>query len=378
MDKSIFTTNAAGKVIKTEKGYFTFAPNPLPPSLEFDNDLVSILSQADIALGKLAGAAKRLPNPHLLIRPYLKKEAVLSSKIEGTQASLSDLFEAEIGAAEKTDDIKEVNQYVKAMEYGLKRIKEFPLSLRFVRELHKILMEGVRGERATPGEFRVSQNWIGKPGCTLEEATFVPSSGASMNESLNDWEKYLHYGKKFPALIDSALIHYQFETIHPFLDGNGRIGRLLITLLLVNKEILPLPLLYLSAFFEKHRNEYYEHLLQVSAKGLWNDWLIFFLRGVREQATEALANADKILALKEEYDGIIKENHLSATVSKTLDLLFQNPYITIPRAASLLKTTFVTAKRSVLHLEGLGIVKEISGKEKGKIFLASKLLDILS
>ncbi len=378
MEKSIFTTNAAGKVIKTEKGYFAFAPNPLPPLLEFNNDLVNALSQADIALGKLAGAAKRLPNPHLLIQPYLKKEAVLSSKIEGTQASLSDLFEAEIGAVEKTDDIKEVNQYVKAMEYGLKRIKDFPLSLRFVRELHKILMEGVRGKHAAPGEFRVSQNWIGNPGCTLEEATFVPPSVATMNESLNDWEKYLHQDKKLPTLIDSALIHYQFEAIHPFLDGNGRIGRLFITLLLVNKEILPLPLLYLSAFFEKYRSEYYEYLMQVSTKGLWNDWLIFFLRGVREQATEALANADKILALQEEYDRIIKENHLSATVSRVLDLLFQNPYITIPRAASLLKTTFVTAKRSVLHLEKLGIVKEISGKEKGRVFLASKLLDILN
>jgi len=378
MDKSIFAQNATGKVIKTERDYFAFVPDPLPPTLEFNNDLVSTLSQADIALGKLAGAAKRLPNPHLLIRPYLRKEAVLSSKIEGTQASLSDLFEAEIGAVQKTDDIKEVNQYVKAMEYGLRRIKEFPLSLRFVRELHRILMEGVRGSHATPGEFRRSQNWIGKPGCTLEEATFVPPPVIEMQKTLNEWEIYLHQNQKFPALVDSAIVHYQFEAIHPFLDGNGRIGRLLITLLLVHREVLSLPLLYLSAFFERHRSEYYEHLMQVSTNGQWNDWLTFFLRGVREQATEALTNADKILALKEEYDELIKQHHLSTSVSRTLDLLFQNPYITISRATALLKTTFVTAKRSVLHLEKLGIVKEISGKEKGKIFLATKLLEVLS
>ena len=378
MDKSIFAQNATGKVIKTERDYFAFVPDPLPPTLEFNNDLVSTLSQADIALGKLAGAAKRLPNPHLLIRPYLRKEAVLSSKIEGTQASLSDLFEAEIGAVQKTDDIKEVNQYVKAMEYGLRRIKEFPLSLRFVRELHRILMEGVRGSHATPGEFRRSQNWIGKPGCTLEEATFVPPPVIEMQKTLNEWEIYLHQNQKFPALVDSAIVHYQFEAIHPFLDGNGRIGRLLITLLLVHREVLSLPLLYLSAFFERHRSEYYEHLMQVSTNGQWNDWLTFFLRGVREQATEALTNADKILALKDEYDELIKQHHLSTSVSRTLDLLFQNPYITISRATALLKTTFVTAKRSVLHLEKLGIVKEISGKEKGKIFLATKLLEVLS
>lgn len=378
MDQSIFTSNATGKVIKTERGYLAFVPDSLPPVLDFNNDLVSILSQADIALGKLAGAAKRLPNPHLLIRPYLRKEAVLSSKIEGTQASLSDLFEAEIGAVQKTDDIKEVNQYVKAMEYGLRRIKEFPLSLRFVRELHQILMEGVRGSHATPGEFRTSQNWIGKPGCTLEEATFIPPPVIEMQKVLNEWEIYLHQNQKFPALIDSAILHYQFEAIHPFLDGNGRIGRLLITLLLVHKEVLSLPLLYLSAFFEKYRNEYYECLMRVSTNGQWNDWLTFFLRGVREQATEALTNADKILALKEEYNELIKQRHLSTTVSRTLDLLFQNPYITISRATALLKTTFVTAKRSVLHLEKLGIVKEISGKEKGKIFLATKLLEVLS
>lgn len=378
MDQSIFTSNATGKVIKTERGYLAFVPDSLPPALEFNNDLVGILSQADIALGKLAGAAKRLPNPHLLIRPYLRKEAVLSSKIEGTQASLSDLFEAEIGVVQKTDDIKEVNQYVRAMEYGLKRIKEFPLSLRFVRELHQILMRGVRGSHATPGEFRTSQNWIGKPGCTLEEATFVPPPMIEMQKALNEWETYLYQNQKFPALIDSAIVHYQFEAIHPFLDGNGRIGRLLITLLLVHKEVLSLPLLYLSAFFERHRSEYYERLMRVSTNGQWDDWLTFFLRGVREQAAEALTNADKILALKDEYDELIKQHHLSTTVSRTLDLLFQNPYITISRATALLKTTFVTAKRSVLHLEKLGIIKEISGKEKGKIFLATKLLEVLS
>ena len=252
-------------------------PHPLPPELPFDAGLVNTLSDADRALGELAGLGRTLPNPQLLIAPFIRREAVLSSRIEGTQTDLTDLYAYEAGQlplfaglkmVPPESDVKEVTNYVRAMEYGLERLQTLPVSLRLIRELHGILMEGVRGDRATPGEFRRSQNWIGRPGCTLNEAEFVPPPVPEMHEALDAFEKYLHAGNTYPPLVRLAFIHYQFETIHPFLDGNGRIGRLLVTLLLVTWNLLPLPLLYLSAFFEQHRQAYYDLLRVVSEKGV--------------------------------------------------------------------------------------------------------------
>ncbi len=296
MNPADFTEEKNGRVIKTQLDYWTFLPNPLPPSLSLSWELVNQLSEADRALSELAGTARTLPNPHLLIGPFIRREAILSSRIEGTQASLSDLlfFEASGSVDPKAPDAREVSNYVKAMEYGLARLKKFPLSLRFIRELHERLMDRVRGEHLTPRGFRTTTNLTGPQGCTVMDPTYVPPPVDEMNQALGQFEAYLHKPSQLPLLIRLAGIHYQFEAIHPFLDGNGRIGRLLITLLLCKEGALSEPLLYLSAYFERNRNEYYRLLLAVSQAGKWVDWISFFLRGVAEQSREELARAGRL------------------------------------------------------------------------------------
>lgn len=275
--------------------YTAFVPHPLPPKLEWDNTLVYTLSRADFLLGKLAREGSNLPNHHLLIRPFIIREAVLSSKIEGTQATLGEILAADSGAQVKqnADDLQEVQNYIKALDYGLARLKEIPLSLRLIKEIHAHLMQGVRGSHATPGEFRRSQNWIGPPGCTLNTAKFVPPPPEYLMDALSELEGFLH-NRQLPPLIHIAMCHYQFETIHPFLDGNGRVGRLLIILLLVEHKMLPSPLLYLSAFFEATRNEYYKQLYNVSRNYSWHEWLIYFLSGVAVQSEDVLSRAERI------------------------------------------------------------------------------------
>src|SRR3989449_1580647 len=262
----------SGRWIKTLEGYRAFYPNPLPPPIEWTQPLGGALANASTLVGKLAGEGKRLPNPHVLIRTFVRREAVLSSRIEGTQATLGELLAAEAGAAveRSPDDLREVANYVVALEYGVRRLRTLPLSLRLVRELHAKLMRGVRGEAATPGEFRRTQNWIGRPAATLADATFVPPPPDRLMDVLAPWESFLH-DRSLPPLVHAALVHAQFEAIHPFLDGNGRVGRLLITLLLAERQILATPLLYLSAFFEAPRREYYERLLAISEQGPWRE-----------------------------------------------------------------------------------------------------------
>src|SRR6185369_1187578 len=295
MPKKITSQNAvapAGRWVKTLEGYRAFHPNPLPPPLKWTPTLVSALSSAAMALGRLAGEGRRLPNPHVLIRPFVRREAVYSSRIEGTQSTLGELLAAEAGAAVERSpaDLREVGNYVVALEYGIKRLEKRPLSLRLVRELHEKLMHGVRGNHATPGEFRRSQNWIGRPGCTLAEASFVPPPPDALMEHLGAWEKFLH-DRTLPPLVHAALMHCQFQTIHPFLDGNGRVGRLLITLELCERGVLPSPLLYLSAFFEATRRDYYDGLRSVGERGEWEAWLEYFLNGVARQSEDALSRA---------------------------------------------------------------------------------------
>ena len=314
-------------VVQTPQEYWAFVPNALEPHLAFPLPLIYTLSQADRALSELAGIARTLPNPHLLIGPFMRREAVLSSKIEGTQASFSDLlfFEAANLREAEVPDVREVDNYVKALEYGLERIRELPVSLRLIREIHGKLLEGVRGEKQTPGEFRRSQNWIGSPGCTLMEATYVPPPVEEMKKGLYAFEKYLHKQSKLPPLVRLALIHYQFEAIHPFLDGNGRIGRLLTTLLLCTEDILPQPLLYLSAFFERHRKDYYQLLLDVSRTGAWDEWITFFLRAVATQAKDAVLCSDKLLDLWKDYRNRLQETRASAPLFQLVDDLFAYP-----------------------------------------------------
>ena len=284
-----------GKLVIGTGGYRAFVPAALPPEIAWDGTLAFSLSAADRSIGRLAGEGRRLPNPHLLIRPFIRKEAVLSSRIEGTQASLGELLAAEAGATveRSPDDLREVGNYVAALEYGLERLESLPLSLRLVRELHERLMRGVRGDIATPGEFRRSQNWIGRPGSILADATYVPPPPSELMACLSAWERFLH-DRTFPPLVHAALVHAQFEAIHPFLDGNGRVGRLLITLLLAQREVMPSPLLYLSAYFESTRSEYYARLLGITERGEWEEWLVYFLDGVASQSEDAIERIQRI------------------------------------------------------------------------------------
>jgi Fic family protein len=329
----------------------------------------------------LSGTGRLLPNPYLLIAPYVRREAVSSSRIEGTQASLSDLFFFE--AAEKQEpgvsDVHEVSSYVSAMNYGLKRLEDLPISVRLIKEIHEKLMEGVRGERATPGELRRSQNWIGPQGCSLTDATFIPPPVEEMKESLGAWEKYLHSDLSEPLLIECALMHYQFEAIHPFLDGNGRIGRLLITFFLCEKGFLSQPLLYLSAFFEKYRDEYYTRLLEVSRKGDWLGWIKFFLRGVVVQSKDALSDAKKILNLHAEYKlALEKTKKVPGSAHRILDEIFVNPVISVSRLSKKWGVDYNAVKAGVLRLIKIDILTEWTGQKRNKLFIAPKLLDLLT
>lgn len=366
-----------GKHVRVPSGYSAFVPNPLPPPLHWTPEIVRALSDADRRVGHLAGEGGRLPNPHLLLRPFVRREAVLSSRIEGTQATLGELLAAEAGAAIERSpaDLREVGNYVTALEYGVRRLNKLPLSLRLVRELHGKLMIGVRGNLATPGEFRRSQNWIGPAGCTLANATYVPPPPEQMIACLEHWETFLH-DRSLPPLVQVALAHYQFEAIHPFLDGNGRIGRLLITLFLIERGILPTPLLYLSAFFEATRRDYYQHLLGVSTRGDWSAWLQYFLNGVARQAEDAQSRAERINGLLLKW-----RKAVSGSSSKMplilVDMLAANPYLTIKGAAKQLGVAFTTAQRAVGTLESLSIVKEISKGKRDRVYCARAILKIL-
>lgn len=377
MDVELFKNSPAGKLVRATGGYLAFVPNPLAPKLEWDTALVSHVSRADLAVGTLSGLGETLPNPHLLIYPFIRREAVLSSRIEGTQSSLSDLLLFEATQVEKQRDVKEVQNYVRAMEYGLKRLNELPLSLRFIRELHGFLLEGVRGERATPGEFRQSQNWIGSAGATLENATFVPPPVLEMQECLSQLEKFLHADTELPPLVQAAMVHYQFETIHPFLDGNGRIGRLLVTLLLCQKNVLAKPLLYLSAFFEKHRPEYYDLLLKVSQTGAWREWIEFFLKAVTEQSDDAVSRSRQLLELLRGYSQLAREKHLSPTAVQLVELIFMKPVLNAKTAQEFLKVSYPSAQYALSSLEEAGILTEITGRKRDKAYAAKKVLKAL-
>ena len=378
MNKKDFSENKSGRLLETPQEYVAFIPNPLPPPIEFDMGLALALSRADSALSELSGLGGQLPNPHLLIAPYIKREAVLSSRIEGTKASLSDLLidEIEDGHNKLTskDDIKEIRNYVDALEHGVRLLDELPLSLRLIREIHAKLMQGVRGDKATPGEFRRSQNWIGPAGSTPMTAAFVPPTVDEMMNCLGDWEKFLHIRDIIPDLIQCAMMHVQFETIHPFLDGNGRVGRLLVTFFLLERKRLSQPLLYLSAFIDAHKGDYYDLLQRVRTHGEWVPWIRFFLQGVTEIATEAGQQAKELHKLREQYRAQLRDKPNALGL---LDELFTNPYMTIGRAAKVLGKTHPTAKAAITVLEKAGILKEVSGRQWGRFYVCQPILDAL-
>ncbi len=376
---SEFIEHPGGILLKTSQDYWVFVPKPLEPSIELDMQLVRRLSSADRALSELAGVARTLPNPHLLIGSFMRQEAVLSSRIEGTQASFSDLlyFEAASITERRSPDVREVANYVRAMEYGLSRIDELPLSLRLIREIHAILMEGVRDNRSMPGEFRRSQNWIGPPGCSLMDATYVPPPVKEMMKALSALESYLNTESETPPLIRLAMIHYQFEAIHPFLDGNGRIGRLLSVLQLVAGSLLPQPLLYLSAYFERNRNEYYRLLLDVSRRGSWTAWVMFFLHAVEVQSRDAIEKSDQLLSLWREYRDRLQEARASALLLQLVDHLFEYPAITNPAASRRLGVTQRSTQLNIEKLINVSILEEVTGQKRNRVYVARGIIDIV-
>ena len=373
MQASDFHTAVAGRVISTPQGYAAFVPAPLPPEIAYSPALVRAISDADAALSELSGLGHRLPNPHVLIAPYVRREAVLSSRIEGTQASLNDVLEDEAGLSPQApaDDVREVRNYITALDHGMAAMEKLPLSLRLVREVHDKLMQGVRGNTATPGEFRRSQNWIGPPGSTPLTAPYVPPPVQEMHTARGEWEKFLHWRGEMPDLVQCALIHEHFEAIHPFLDGNGRVGRLLITLFLLDRGRLHQPLLYLSEFIERHRREYYEGLHRIRTDGDWQGWLMYFMGGVRWSAARASRQARQLLDLREQLQRTLD------AVPKALplvDALFTNPYVNPPRLQKLLGVSDPTARVMIVKLEKLGVLREVTGRNWGKLWLAETVM----
>jgi len=377
MNLKDFRNLEVGKALLTQTGYWAFIPAPLPPNLGWPLPLVSALSEAERDLSKLTTLAGAVPFPRLLIQPFVRREAVLSSRIEGTHASLTDLYtyeSAQMSFLEPSDDVREVYNYVRALDYGLERVKTLPVSLRLIRELHGKLMENVRGGNLTPGEFRRTQNWIGPAGSTLATATYVPPPIDEMNLGLDGLEKFIHAGSDIPALVRAAMIHYQFEAIHPFLDGNGRVGRLLMVLLFCEWGLLPQPLLNLSVYFEHYRQEYYDRLLAVSQRGEWDEWVRFFLRGVSLQAKDSVARLGRLQGLRAQYQTIAASERNPKRMEQVLDFLFMRPIISIGQLQDGLGINFVTARRYVEKLVAAGILHEATGYSRNRIFRADEIL----
>jgi len=379
MDPSDFTDDSPGELVKTIEGIWAFVPDPLPPQFEIGPSTINKLSAADFAMGELRGIGQMLPNPQLLINPFLRREAVLSSRIEGTIASLDQLilFEVEPTREPQNPDVGEVANYVSAMEYGLRRLDELPVSLRLIREVHEKLFRGVRGQDRRPGEFRQTQNASGQQGRPVEEARYIPPPVAQMTQALSDLELFIHQPADLPFLIQLALVHYQFEAIHPFLDGNGRIGRLLLSLLLCEKGYLTQPLLYLSGFLEKNRDRYIDLLLRVSQKGDWAGWVEFFLEGVAEQSRDVIQRSGLLLELRQQYRDSAQTARASALPLQLVDRLFQAPALTISMAQGLLGVTHVSAQRSIERLVALGILSEVTGQQRNRIYVAKEILSLI-
>ena len=372
----------AGTIVTQPEGYKAFMPRPLPPNppLNIDSEMIELLSKADTAIGRLSGISEALPNPDLFVAMYVRKEAVLSSQIEGTEASLEDVLEYESESRPKAlpNDVGEVVNYVRAMNYGLERLNELPLSLRLIKEIHAELMKDVRGQDKTPGEVRKTQNWIGTKGCTLNNARFIPPPPHEMMQASGDFEKYMHSELTYPLLIECGLIHSQFETIHPFLDGNGRIGRLLITFFLCYKKILKKPLLYLSHYFKQNRLDYYDRLMAIRDKGDFEGWIKFFLQGVMYVANEAAETSNKIINLQVEDKTKIEETcRKSSRIAFMHEKLFDRPIVSIKDISKIMQVTFPTAKDIGMKFVKLGILKETTGKERNRMYVYKNYVEIL-
>ena len=359
----------AGRYVRQLTGYRAFVPKPLPPDppLRWSEELLQALSEADRALGRLVGLARSLPNPDLFVAMYVRREAVFSSQIEGTQSSLDDVlaFEVDAPGATPPADITETVNCVRAMNLGLRLLHDLPLSGRLIRAVHRELLTGVRGSERDPGEFRRTQNWIGPAGCTLQNASFVPPAPGDLADALGAFERFLH-DRTLPPLVVAGLAHAQFETIHPFADGNGRVGRLLITLLLTEREVLDRPLLYLSLFLKQNRGEYYDRLDAIARQGDWEGWLRFFLRGVAITADDAARTAAALSELRDRHLRLGSEENLGRYAVPLLDMLVEQPLVTVKYATERLGATPTTAGRLLDRLTALGVVEEITGRKRNR------------
>lgn len=376
MDPDLFNETPFGRPVRTKgpHGYWYFSPQELPRQLDLPPPTVKLAANAAAALGHLAGIGKLVPNPHLLIQPYISQEALASSRIEGTEASMSDVLEAQ-NQEIVVGPVREVTNYIKAFEYGLARLDALPVSRRFLCEVHKHLLDGARGNERQPGHVRQSQNWIG--GVDVVSARFVPPVVDEVTPLLDDLERYIHSGDEvmLPDLVQLALLHYQFETIHPFLDGNGRLGRLLITFLLVEREILPTPLLYLSAWFERHKQEYYDHLQAVRERGEVIEWVDFFLRGITQMSTEAVAQAEQLVDLEADFRKRLQGDRSRAI--EVIDLIMEVPLVTTARIASKLGTSPQTSLNYVNTLVKLEVLREVRSPGRGKRWIAPEVYENL-
>ncbi len=371
----------AGHFRQQPTGYKSFVPKPLPPdpALRWDDSLVKALSEAATALARLDGVASTLPNPDWFVASYVRREAVLSSQIEGTQSSLDDVLAHEVEAktSEPPADLAETVNYVRAMRLGLSLLDQLPLSGRLIRKVHEELMTEVRGQERSPGEFRTTQNWIGAAGCTLTTAAFVPPAPDDLAAAVRDFEAYLNTSGD-PPLVLAGLAHAQFETIHPFLDGNGRVGRLLITLVLVQRELLIRPLLYLSLFLKQNRSEYYDRLDAVRMHGDWEGWLKFFLTGVTVTANDAVRVAVQLLALTEEHQRVAVEKNFGRYGWPLLAALAEQPILTVKYAVKRLGSTSATIGRLLEQMAAVGIVEEVTGQKRNRVYRYTPFLDALT
>lgn len=380
-----FNSDGPGTLVPTTHGAQAFVPNAIPRNLSLPPETVLLLADAESAVGRLGGTTAREFNPYLVGSPLLHREAILSSRMEGTITTPEQLLllEAEADTTGRKprgdEDTQEVLNYVRAMQHALNRLQELPVSLRLIKEIHRVLLEGVRGERHEPGEFRTSQNFIrGSRSEKIEDARFVPPPIPEMKNGLGDLEEYLHERSPLdPGLVRLAMIHYQFETLHPFRDGNGRVGRLLIPLLMCSWGRLEAPILYVSAFFERHREAYVDLLLRVSQRGDWISWIDFFLRGVAESATEATEQSMALLDLRQRYHRELQKSRASASLLRLIDRLFQAPSITIKKASNVLDMTHQGAANNIHRLEQAGILREVTGQKRNQVFVAHEIVSFL-
>lgn len=374
--------NRAGKYVENltgEAAYQSFQPNPLPPipELVMDEEMVKLLIEANRQLAQLDTSSKLIANADLFISMYVRKEALISSQIEGTQCTLDDVLDPDLDMNVNLD-VSDVVNYVKATQYALERLKHLPLCCRLIREVHETLMEGVRGQEKTPGEFRRSQNWIGPANCSLKEARYIPPNVQNMEAAMSDLEKYINYNMEYDPLIRVALIHYQFETIHPFLDGNGRIGRLLILLYLMEQGLLKKPVIYISCFLKKNQVEYYDRISEVRRSGNYEQWIKFFLEAVSQAASDSLTSINKLSALHDKNVGLLpKSNRSKDNLRSVFDYIEQHPIIDIKKTSNELEISYNTVATAVKKLTELGILQETTNAARNRVFAYEEYLSIL-